>query len=260
MPQVISPSGVNVAYDMHGSGTPALVFVHGWSCDRGYWRGQFKPFTKQFAVVGVDLGGHGRSGDQRDSWTIREFGNDVATVIETLRLDRVILIGHSMGGDVIVEAARILKGRVVGLIWVDVYKHLGKPRSPDRVEAFVADMGSDFGAKTRAFVRTMFPPSADPALVDAIAEDMSNAPAKVALPSLRSALSFDREIPAALAELGLPVIAINPDFQPTDLESLKRHGVEVMIMPNAGHFLMLEDPRRFNLLLHTAIEQLNQSS
>ena len=134
MAKAMSPSGVSIAYDVHGKGNPALVFVHGWSCDRGYWKGQLQPFSKRYTVLGVDLGGHGLSGDQRSSWTIQEFGSDVATVVEAARLDQVVLIGHSMGGDVIVEAARLLKNRVLGLIWVDVYKKLEPSRSPEKVK------------------------------------------------------------------------------------------------------------------------------
>ena len=49
----------------------------------------------------------------------------MAAVVRKLDLKRVVLVGHSMGGDVVVAAARLLKGRVVGLIWVDDYKDLG---------------------------------------------------------------------------------------------------------------------------------------
>jgi hypothetical protein len=107
----ISSDGVRIAYEVHGEGSPALVFVHGWSCDRSYWAGQFEPFSRQFKVVAVDLAGHGDSGLERRAWTIQSFGDDVASVVKKLRLGRVILIGHSMGWDVIPEAARATASR-----------------------------------------------------------------------------------------------------------------------------------------------------
>ena len=79
---------------------------------------------KNFKVVSIDLAGHGESGLERKSWTIEAFGGDVAAVVKKLGLKRVILIGHSMGGDVIAEAARQLPGQTVGLIMVDTYKKL----------------------------------------------------------------------------------------------------------------------------------------
>ena len=253
-----SADGIRIAYEAHGEGMPALVFVHGWSCDRGYWEGQLQPFSQQFKVVAVDLAGHGESGLGRETQTMAAFGGDVAAVVEKLRLERIILIGHSMGGDVIVEAARRLSGRVAGLIWVDTYKKLGTPRTPEQIQALAAPFHADFVATTRAFVRGMFPPSADRSLVERVAADMSAAPPAVAVGALESAISFDREIPRALQELNLPVVAINPDYQPTDIASMERYGVEVVLMPGVGHFLMMEDPERFNRLLRTVIDKFER--
>jgi pimeloyl-ACP methyl ester carboxylesterase len=253
---VESADGVPIAYDVKGEGMLALVFVHGWSCDRTYWREQVEPFSSGFRVVTVDLAGHGESGGGRKAWTIEAFGDDVAAVVRQLGLRRAIFIGHSMGGDVIVEAARQLPGRVAGLVWVDTYKQLGTFRTPQQIEAFAAPFRADFVATTRDFVHHMFLPTADPALVERIAADMSAAPPDVALGAMVSAIAFDRRIPTALAELELPVIAINPAQPPTDTASLGRYGVGVLLMANVGHFPMLEDPARFNAILRTAIDNV----
>lgn len=259
---VAASDDVRIVYEERGPRAgpggqgPALVFVHGWSCDRSYWEGQLGPFSGRFRVLAVDLAGHGESGLGRQSWSIAAFGGDVAAVVEKLGLDRVILIGHSMGGDVIMEAARRLPGRVAGLVWVDTYSRLGTPRTAQQVQAAVAPFRADFVETTRSFVRGMFPPGADPALVERVAADMSAAPPTVALGAMESALGYDREVTRALQELKLPLVAINPDYRPTDVASMERHGVQVVLMPRVGHFLMMEDPERFNRLLETAIDDL----
>jgi pimeloyl-ACP methyl ester carboxylesterase len=117
-----SVDNIPIAYEVRGKGSPALVFVHGWSCNRGYWNAQLPPFSENHTVVAIDLGGHGESGLGRQSWTIYSFGSDVAAVVRKLGLQSVVLIAHSMGGDVIVDAARQLPGRVAGLVMVDTYK------------------------------------------------------------------------------------------------------------------------------------------
>jgi len=68
-------------------------------------------------------------------------------------------------------------------------------------------------------------------------------------------MRFDREVPRALQELNLPVVAINPVYRPTDIASMERYGVEVVFMSGVGHFLMMEDPERFNRLLRTVIDK-----
>lgn len=251
-----SPDGVRIAYTVTGEGAPPLVFVHGWSCDRRYWDWQLRGFAKYHRVAGVDLAGHGDSGRNRARWTIEAFGADVAAVVEALDLERPILIGHSMGGDVIAETARRLKRPVAGMIWVDTYKRLGAPRTPVDIARIVQPFREQFAETTRAFVRGMFLPGTDKGLVDLVAGDMASAPPEVAIGALESALAYDREMPVALKELKLPVIAINPETPATDLASLSAHGVEVMLMSDVGHFPMMESPERFNRSLRTAIEKL----
>jgi pimeloyl-ACP methyl ester carboxylesterase len=253
---VNSVGKVPIAYEVRGGGTPALVFVHGWSCDRSYWAGQLPAFADRFTVVALDLGGHGQSGTGRKDWTIESYGKDVAAVVRDLRLRQVILIGHSMGGDVVTEAARLLKRNVIGLIWLDTYKELGEGRSPDSVDAIVNGLRPDFQGSSRALVRGLFVPTSSPALVERVAADMSAEPPEIALPALHSSLSYSRQVTKSLQELRLPVIAINPDNTPTNVESMARHGVEVKVMPGVGHFLMMEDPARLNALLGTSIEEI----
>jgi pimeloyl-ACP methyl ester carboxylesterase len=256
---VQSADGVSIAYEERGAGQTALVFVHGWSCDRSYWSGQLEPFSRQYKVVAVDLAGHGESGlGPRKDWSMAAFGADVAAVVEKLDLQQVVLIGHSMGSDVAVEAARRLPKRVAGLVWLDQYKQLGKFYTPEEIRAFEAKFHADFVNTTRSFVRGMFAPTSDRALVERVAMDMSSAPPAVAIPALVSTIGNGRQIPGALQELKLPVIAINPDKPPTDVESLQRHGVKVVVMPGVGHFVMMEDPERFNGLLRTAIDELTR--
>jgi pimeloyl-ACP methyl ester carboxylesterase len=161
-----SRDGIPVSYEVHGSGEPALVFVHGWSCDRSYWKQQLDYFAARHRVVTIDLAGHGDSGVGRKEWTIRAFGEDVAAVVEKLELADVVLIGHSMGGDVIVDAALQLAERVRGLVWVDAYNTLGEPRTHEEAEEFIAPFREDYLTATRSLVRQMFVPSSDPDLVE----------------------------------------------------------------------------------------------
>jgi pimeloyl-ACP methyl ester carboxylesterase len=121
----ISPDGVPIHYETHGAGAPALVFVHGWTCDRSYWEQQMGHFAQQHQVVAINLAGHGDSGLSRKAWTIPAFGEDVVAVVEKLGLEQVVLIGHYMGGPVIIEAARRMPDRVVGLVGADTYRNIG---------------------------------------------------------------------------------------------------------------------------------------
>lgn len=255
----VSLDGVSVAYEAHGDGAPALVFVHGWSCDRTYWAGQVEAFAREFRVIALDLGGHGESGAERASWTVEAFAADVAAVVDKLDLDRVVLIAHSIAGDIIVEAARQLRGRVIGLVWVDACKRLGVFRTPEQLRALLAPLEADFVEQTRTWVRGLFGPNCDQALVERVALDMSAAPSEVARGMLALGKAHDRKTAVTLKELKLPIIAINGVDEPTDIASMHHYGVDVVLMPNVGHFPMLENPDGFNAFLMKAIERLQDT-
>ena len=89
----IAPDGVHVQYRVYGTGEPALVFIHGWSCDSNYWREQVAPFSRKYTLVMVDLAGHGGTDGNRSDWTIARFGGDVAAALSTVS---VTLLGLRM--------------------------------------------------------------------------------------------------------------------------------------------------------------------
>ena len=68
--RAISADGTAVNYYEYGQEGPVLVFVHGWSCDASYWREQVDYFKKNYHMVLIDLAGHGRSGSERQNYTM----------------------------------------------------------------------------------------------------------------------------------------------------------------------------------------------
>ncbi len=251
-----SRDGVEIHFETQGTGDLALMFVHGWSCDRGYWKHQLDHFARNHQVVTLDLAGHGESGLDRKNWTLQGFVEDLVAVVEALHLEKAVLIGHSMGGDVIVEAAKLLGDRIFGLVWVDVYRQLGHPSPPEQTERFLAPFRADFARTTNRFVRGMFLPDSDKALVDWVAADMS-AGGEAALKILEVNLrTFERQVTNTLPSLRTPIVSINPDYRPVDVAGMSRHGVRVIPMPAVGHFPMMEKPDSFNQILTKAIQDL----
>lgn len=253
---VASPDGVRIAYSVAGSGDVTVVLVHGWSCDRSYWDHQVEALAQRYRVVRVDLAGHGESGLGRQSYTTRAFAKDVAAVVDAVGPARVVLVGHSMGGPVCVETARILPDRVVGVIGIDTLQRPTFGLTADQIRGVVAPFHADFPGQTDTFVRSMFTADADSVLVARIASDMAAAPPAVAISALSEHLAHD--LAPALAELDLPIRCLNADKWPTDVQAWADYagGFEVEIMPGVGHFLMIEKPDEFNRRLIAIIDNL----
>lgn len=252
-----APDGVDIRYEVAGSGEPALVFVHGWSCDRTYWRAQTDHFAASHRVVAVDLGGHGESGLGRKDWTMAAFGGDVRAVVEALALRKVVLVGHSMGGHVIVEATNLMPDRVAAVVLVDTFTNVDRHQSAEDLERFLAPMRADFRGTTEAWVRRrLFTVRSDPKLVEWIARDMAAAPAAVGLSAMEHVRRYDEG--AGLAAMKVPVRMINADLFPTNLEAARRRKADVSlaVMAAVGHFPMMEDPDEFNRLLARAVREL----
>jgi len=255
--EVVSADKTPIAYAVYGPVTePAVVFVHGWCCDSRYWYNQIPYFSKKFRVITIDLAGHGNSGFGRKIYTTEAFGQDVAAVLNKLNVKKAILVGHSMGGEIIMYAAKIAPERVIGLVGVDTLEDLGMVYSDEEKNKVYAPIAADFVPEVQKFVRSMFPVNADKELVDTVALDMSSAPQEVALSSMRE--YFKVSDPELIKGLNVPLKSVNADLWPTNVEGNKKllPSYEMALMKGHGHFIMLEAPDEFNVLLERMINRI----
>jgi pimeloyl-ACP methyl ester carboxylesterase len=260
-PHVVpSRDGTPISFEIYGTGEPTLVFVHGWSCDARYWRAQLPYFTKNHRVVMLDLAGHGHSGMTRSQYTMRAFGEDVRAVTEVTGSRRVILIGHSMGGSVIAEAARIMPGRVIGLIGIDTLENIEYLMTREELKRMIAPLEKNFRTGSRQFVDEMISPKTNPQLREWILSDMSAAPPAVALSAMSNMMSqyITGEAAKIFDEIRVPVITVNGDMWPVNYEANRRHmlSFDAIVLKGADHFLMLNRTEQFNRALKKAISEI----
>ncbi|HKZ74331.1 MAG TPA: alpha/beta hydrolase [Steroidobacteraceae bacterium] len=259
-PQITtSPDGVHIQYRLYGSGEPAVVLVHGWSADSSYWRGQLDDLKTRYTVVTVDLAGHGGSGRNRADWSMGSFGEDVAAAVRDIPATRLVLVGHAMGGPVALEAASRMAERVIGIIGVEAFRSIGQPPLPrTAVDRQIEELRRDFIGNTRKLVsESFFTKSADPLFVRKVADDMALAPPEVATGSIIGLNAMD--FGAVLPKISVPIVAINSDLPPpTDEERIRRMAptFRAFTLANTGHFLMMEEPQRFNPVLLREIAAL----
>ena len=260
-PHVVpSKDGTPISYEIYGVGEPSLVFVHGWSCDARYWRAQLPHFSKNHRVVVLDLAGHGHSGSTRSQYTMKSFGEDVQAVTEATDSRRIILIGHSMGGSVIAEAARLMPNRVIGLIGIDTLENIEYPMTREELDQMIAPLAQDFRTGSRQFVKPMILPSTDPQLREWILSDMSAAAPAVALSAMNEMMSqyITKEAAAIFDEILIPVITVNGDLWPINYEANRRHmfSFNAIVLKEADHFLMIDRKEEFNNALEKAVDTI----
>jgi pimeloyl-ACP methyl ester carboxylesterase len=256
-PLARSADGVSIRYEVAGKGEPTVVLVHGWAFDRHLWDGQVPGLSARRRVVTLDLGGHGESGKDRARWTMPAFGEDVKAVVDAVGAKQVILVGHSMGGPVVLEAARRLGDRVKGLVLVDTVLDAELRTPADQIEAMARQLEADYrGTAPQMANAYLFAPATPAAVRERVLERATAIDPKLAVTLLREVWAYD-PLPA-LREIKAPIRAVNADKFPTNLEANRRHmpGYEAVIVAGSGHYPMLEQPERFNAALDTALAQV----
>src|SRR6185295_5117519 len=112
--------GAKIHWTSQGSGKQAVILVHGWTCDETSWDFQVPALSRKYRVITLDLPGHGKSDPPKDGkFSMAVFVHAVEAVRAEAKIDKAVLVGHSMGTPVIREYAHLYPQHVTGLVPVD---------------------------------------------------------------------------------------------------------------------------------------------
>ena len=252
-------NGHKIHYTVEGKGQNSLLFVHGWSCDVSAWRFQIPAFKNDYKVVAVDLPGHGKSDKPRIAYTQRLFADALKAVVDDAEIDKVFLIGHSMGFPVSELFMRSYPDRAIGLCNVDG-AYLRIPENPENKAKFEKELqvfadlfkGESRKEFLQSFLDSMFVPQSPPELKEEIKKLMLGAQDYVANSAIDEMFKLHNWDEHSLSAPALAVYAVSDDLPPDNEAYLRRWfpDTEYHLWEETGHFLMMERPERFNEVLH----------
>lgn len=250
----------DIDYTLSGEGEKTLLFIHGAFINKEYWASQVEYFSGKYKVVTLDLPGHGQSGKNRSFWSMETFGEDVCALINHLDLQNVVLIGHSMGGNVMLEAWMKCRERITGLAGIDNLKNAGAPM-PEKIQKQI-DLISfmlkiDFKGTCETFVKKALVTDKTPKpVVDRVVKDFRSMEKDPGIEIIMAGFeSWERER-EILQQLTLPLCLVNVDYIPTNEDLLKKYaasGYQVVKVPGTCHYPMIENPGAFNQALSLVI-------
>lgn len=252
-----SADGVRIAYTSTGTGTPAIVFIHGGYADQSFWKEQIDPLSERFQVVTLDLAGHGASGERYREWTMDMYGEDVRAVVRALDLESVVLVGNSLGGPVSIAAAKKLPGLVRGIVAVDTFQDIQREWPDEARQAYVQALRDDFPGTCRGvMMKQLLLEDTDPDLYAWVEGKMCGFDPEVAPRVVEGFLEYDLAPEFAGAEV--PIRAILGETIPLNLEGNRelRPDFDAVEMEGCGHYPMLERPEEFNQHLLAYLEEL----
>jgi pimeloyl-ACP methyl ester carboxylesterase len=257
-------NNVRIDYTDTGTGDTTLLLVHGWCINKTYWEKQVAYFGKRFRVVTIDLPGFGKSGKNRKDWSTAAYGQDIKNVIAQLKLRNVILIGHSMAGDIILQGAVDAPENILALVGVDNFKSVGiapKDSVKDQKEydEAIGAMKKNFKAVAFDwFNKQLFYKTTPKSLRERILNDVAHSDSTIAI----AALAWDSNFSESnqLLKLKKKLYLINSDYVPNDTSGLvkKKIPYKLLIVHNTGHFPMIEKPDDFNRHLDNAIADIKR--
>ena len=252
---ITTSDGVRIAYHQVGAGDPAIVFIHGAYSNRQGFGFQEEYFSPNHRCVAVDLRGHGESDKPDDVYTMDRHGDDVAELIGHLGLDKPVLVGQSMAGQVIIAAAARHPDLVGAIASLDSpsnipgwhqrhhgpYQHLMTPDKPFR-ETLVA------------FLSSSYLPTDDPSRLSGMAERLSEVPDHVILNSWRDKEDYDPS--PTLRRVKCPYLYIDCGQPDLDFDLLRELCPQVVIgkTVGAGHKALQDVPDQINAMLNRFIQ------
>jgi pimeloyl-ACP methyl ester carboxylesterase len=251
-------AGGRVHYESYGSGNEAVVFIHGWTCDLTFWREQASVYENRRSLL-IDLPGHGESDKPRVPYPMEFFARGVEAVMHDAGVDRAVLVGHSLGGPIVYTFLRLFPKQVKAVVLVDadIYAPLNTPAYRKaqqlRDERNARVLSGPSGRKYMAgSIERMFSDQTPQEWRDQIRAKMLATPDYVRVAAVSSPSQLD---PPKLGETyAVPTLAI---LAGTASSVDLRIAATRRIFPNLqaeswighGHFVMVEDPARFNQTL-----------
>ena len=250
--KVVRTNGLEIAYERAGEGPP-LVFVHGAAEDGRVWRPQLAALADEFTVVAWDEPGAGRSSDVPADFSLADYANCLAALIEALGLGPAHVAGLSWGGTVVQELYRHHPELVATLIFVDTYAGWKGSLPEEEVRARVEGVRQMLAAPADEFDPTLpglfagDPPAEFVPLLSEMAADVRPESMRTAL--LVMAETDQRDLLPRIAVPTLLVWGEHDARSPLTVAHQFQDAIpvaELVVIPDAGHVSNLEQPELFN--------------
>ncbi len=254
---------VEINYFQQGQGDTTLLFLHGWCIDGTYWENQVDYFSKNYNVYAIDLPGFGKSKAVRTNWTIEEYAHDVTAFIDSMNLKNVVIIGHSMAGEIMLQTALTNNPKIAGIVGVDNFKSIDVVLPPEQMKQmtdFFPLLEKDFKNSAPIYADLMlFHPTTSKEVKDRVKADFANSDPVIGYGTIMTQMQYSDHDAQRLEQLNYKLYSINGDSFPTNETGLENHcknGFQVENISATGHYPMIEKPAEFNLILEKVLIEM----
>ncbi|MDX1595243.1 MAG: alpha/beta fold hydrolase [Gammaproteobacteria bacterium] len=239
-------------YRRHGGGPP-LVLLHGLFGSNENLGSIARALAGDFEVTALDLRNHGRSPHGRDM-DFASLAGDVADTLDALELERVALLGHSLGGKTAMELALSDPGRVERLLVVDIAPVAYDRRHDEELDALLSLELDALGSRSdadRALAERVPNPAIRQFLLKNLARGDDGFEWRIPLEVIRDAYPDIAAAPPSFGPYEGPTLFVRgggSDYVPDDAEPAIRERfpeARIETIPGAAHWVHVEAPEQF---------------
>ena len=262
-------NGIELAFEQVGSGSQALLLIHGHPFDHTMWRPQFEPIARLgWQLIAPDLRGYGRSGaGGGDKTTLETFARDLIALLDHLEIDQAVVAGLSMGGQIAMEICRQAPHRVKGLVLAATFPQaetaLGKQQRAATAERLMKEGMTAYAAETLPKMLAARSIQSAPEIAEHVLRMMGNTSAAGAAAALRGRAERP-DYSSVLESFGRPALIVvgDEDTFTTRLDADNMHTLlkdsQLLWLPGIGHMPNLEQPEAFNRALAGFLGRLKE--
>jgi len=227
-----------------GSGGVPVVFVHSFAGSSQQWRAQLDHLRPERRALAIDLRGHGQSeAPAAGGYSVDALADDIGAVVDELKLDRFVLVGHSMGGAAATAYVAKHPNRVAGLVLV------GTPGKspPEMAEKVLSSMKAEYDKVNEEYWKSLLT-GAKPEVESQVRADIKRVPKDIALAIIAAIFAHD-PLPALRAYSG-PTLIIDtthgdgPQALHNQLPAISRN-----VITGTSHWPHMDKPEEFNRIL-----------
>lgn len=247
---------LTVSYDDGGpDGAPVIIFIHGFPFNKSMWNKQVKALKNNYRVIAYDVRGHGNSDAGTGDFSIELFANDLLSLMDSLKINKAMLCGLSMGGYIALNAIENYPDRFDALILSDTNCISDTPEvkekrmktiesiKKDGVEKFADESMNNFFASESLSTKIEE--------IAAVREMIVNTSRQTLYKTLR-AFYERKETCSRLSDINVPVLIMvgkEDKITPPAAAQLMNEKIKdslLSIIEHAAHLSNMENPLEFN--------------
>ncbi|MBC7949221.1 MAG: alpha/beta hydrolase [Chitinophagaceae bacterium] len=241
----IKGSSGYINVDDQGVGGIPVLFVHSFGGNIDHWGAQLIHLRANRRAIAMDMRGHGMSEAPKDNdYTVQSLANDISAVVDSLKLDRVVLVGHSMGGSAAIAYAGTHPGKVAGLVIS------GTPgKTPvEQAKPIMASLESDQYDQVMASYMKQLLTGAKPTTDSLETKGVRRISKEASISIIRSVFEYD-PLPDLQKYSGPKlIIGKTSEDQPNSLHKALPN-ITYKTIEGTSHWMQLDDPEAFNVIL-----------